>query len=123
MKTRFIQGLVMVALVVPFSGCPQAQQVSLGVWVFLLSDGNDIGVELLADGTVVPPNPIPPEANTSWSGLASWMQDRRTIMVTIEGAVDVLNLTGTVDTSTSIIDGTWETDVGGDSGTWTGTKL
>jgi len=127
MKTRSIQGLVIVALVVPFSSCPRTTQVSLGVWVFSTVTF-EVGVELLANGMVQTPSPLPSEANGSFptgsDNMTTWMQDDLTFTLTHVAGSDVYAYAGTVDSRTSIIDGTITQTVGGTfSGTWSGRKL
>jgi len=127
MKTRFIHGLVIVAMVVPFSSCPRTPEISPGVW--LLSTGTaEIGVELLANGMVQTPSPFPPEANASFpsgTGITMlWTQDGSTFTITHVAGTDVFVYNGTVNSSTSIIDGTMMQILGGTaSGTWTAMKL
>jgi len=120
MKIRFIQGLVIVALVVPFSSCPRTPQVALGVWTFDVASGTATtshAIELLSNGSTQTP-----AGTIGLVGTYFWEQDRATII--LEPTSPNPLYTGTVDSSTSIIDGTWETTAGGSSsGTWTGMKL
>lgn len=125
MKTRFIQGLVIVALVVPFSSCPGTPQVSLGVWIFDVKLGvntTSYAIELLDNGVGQTPDPVP-SGMSSFGGNKFWEQDGATFILEQNFGFDIV-YTGTVDSSTSIIDGTWEVTAGGsDSGTWTAMKL
>jgi len=123
MKTRFIQGLLIVALVVPFSSCPGIPQVMLGVWIFdvkLDVTTTSYAIELLDDGTTGNPDPLP-SGTTVLGGITFWKQDGATFI--LEQNFSTYNeYTGTVDSPMSIINGTWE-EFGGQSGTWSATKL
>lgn len=126
MKFRISQLLIIAVVLIPFSGCPRIPEISPGVWVFSTAD-DEIGVDLGVDGLVRTPNPFPPEANASFpfgTGLTLvWAQDGSTFTMTREVDSIVTRVyTGTVDSSTSIVDGTIQID-GSMSGTWTGMKL
>jgi len=124
MKARILSGLLLVALVVPLNSCPRTPEISPGVWL-LSTDDLEIGVELLANGIVQTPFPFPPEANASFltgSDITiSWTQDGSRFTLTIEVGSTVSTVYGgTVDSSTSIVDGTWLGAGGTMSSTWRG---
>jgi hypothetical protein len=123
MKTRFMQGLAIVALVVPFSSCPGIPQVTLGVWIFEVKfdvTTTSRAIELMDNGFGLNPDPLP-SGTTVFDGIKFWKQDGATFVLE-QSVATLFEYTGTVDSPTSIINGTWE-EFGGDSGTWTATKL
>ena len=129
-KFRISRALLVVALLVSLSSCPRTPQVELGVWIFEVNyDGAStsfIGAELGANGTLQTPNPLPPEAtsNRGFVDPVSWSQDGSTITL-LEDHITARDIvyTGTVESSTSIIDGIWTVVDTGQSGTWTAVKL
>jgi len=126
MKTRFIQGLVMVALVVPFSSCPGTPQVALGVWLVTLDSGSIVGIDLGAGGMAEALDTLPPGATGFFAGTLSWSQVGSTFtMEQVLSPQNIIAYTGTVNTRRSIIDGTsMQIAAGGASSTtWTAMKL
>ena len=127
MKTRIVPALLMAALLIPLSSCPRTPQVSLGVWLFNVEPGGVSGIELGPDGITQEPSPYPTLATAGpFIDTASWAQVGSTFTLTqMKNAdSDVFVYTGTVDSSTSIINGTWMQTVGGTlSGLWSGMKL
>jgi hypothetical protein len=92
----------------------------LGVWIFDVTSGTDTtshAIELLRNGSTQTP-----AGTIGLVGVYFWEQDGATIILEPISPPNPL-YTGTVDSSTSIIDGTWETTGGGSSGTWIGMKM
>lgn len=124
MKARFFGGLFVIALLVSFSGCPRGIVISKGVWLFTVDGDVFVGLTLGNGGMAETPNPLPLEAETNFNGTLSWAQNGSTFTLTQVSGSLIAEYTGTVDTSTSIINGTWMQIAGGSaSGTWFGEKL
>lgn len=122
MKSRMSHAVLLAALAVPLSGCP-IPAIALGTWLLTI-DTTKVGIILLDGGQTQEPIPLPPEADNVLNGTVTWEQNGRTITFTqVTGGITAV-YTGTVDTSTNIVDGTWMQTVGGSaSGTWVGEKL
>jgi hypothetical protein len=112
-------------------GCPGPSgppAVSLGTWLFTISEtGNPDShpaLILQSGGQTQDPMPMPPQADSSFSGTLTWMQNGSTFV--LDQVISVNNeieYTGTVQSSASM-SGTWMRTAGGvDSGTWSAVKL
>jgi hypothetical protein len=123
MKTRILSSLFLVVLLVSLSGCPNPA-ISKGVWLFTVDTDQFVGVEIGFGGMAQTPDPLPPEAETNFNGALSWVLNGSTFTLTQVSGGLIGEYTGTLDTSTSIINGTWMQTAGGSaSGTWFAEKL
>jgi hypothetical protein len=125
MRSNIGRALLLVALVVPLSGCP-VPGVSLGNWLFTFASGGLVGLDIRDAGQAQAPDPLPPEATSGFGGTLSWVQNGQTFtLMQVQGAVSA-EYTGTVDSRNRIIDGTWTQTFNGSpsaSGTWFAEKL
>jgi len=125
MRANIGRALLLVALVVPLSGCP-VQRVSLGIWLFTFSNGALTGLDIRNDGQAQAPDPLPPEATSGFGGTLAWVQDGQTFTLTQTQGIVSAEYVGTVDSRTSIVNGTWVQTVNGTTsagGTWFAEKL
>jgi len=122
MKMRIGRISLLITMLVALSGCP-LPSLALGNWLFTV-DGILVGVEIGSAGMAQTPNPLPPEADTNFNGTLSWVQNGSTFTLTqVTGGI-IGEYTGTIDSSTSITNGTWMQTAGGSaSGTWFAEKL
>jgi len=125
MKTRTIKALIVVALLIPLSGCPNATTFALGVWVFsLLPDGGLAEArttELLADGQTMDPAVLPAHTNITFVQPTTWSQMGSTFTLTqvLGGGSAIYVYAGTIYSDT-LMAGTFQQTVGGNfSGRWT----
>ena len=125
MKSRIYRMLLVVALLVPLSGCPTSSPdaVALGLWVVTIvrSDPHVFLISLIieAGGQTQEDPPSPPLGVTSTlTGDVTWVQNGSTIsLMQVDTALSFV-YTGAVHSSTSM-SGTWTQTSGGvASGTW-----
>lgn len=131
MKQGVFQPALAVMLATSMLGCPGPSgppAISLGTWLFTISEtGNPDShpaLILQSGGQTQDPMPMPPQADSSFSGTLTWMQNGSTfVLVQVISVNNEIEYTGTVQSSTSM-SGTWMRTAGGvDSGTWSAVKL
>ena len=128
MKYRFCRISLLITFLIVLSGCP-GPRVSQGTWLFTVTDGIEsavVGVDIRIAGQAQAPDPLPLEADFGYGGTLSWAQNGQTFTLTRVQNTLTAEYIGTVDSSTSIIDGTWMDTVDGvpeKSGTWFAEKL
>lgn len=129
MKHYALGLLVLVAMVLPLSGCPTAPPaIAIGTWLFTVSETGEPdqhpALVLLNGGQTQDPVPMPPQADSSFSGTSTWLQNGSSFVLNqVIGVNNELQYSGTVQSSTSM-SGTWMRTAGGiDSGTWSAVKL
>lgn len=107
MKSRLLKVFVLVAIAVPFSGCPLAPSIRLGVWLLHVGGNSVTAVRLLADGQTDFVNPPPPEVVFPiLVGTWTWEQNGGQIVMvntaTGTGGTSVTTFTGEVLSETKV---------------------
>ena len=124
-----IRSVAILAVVVAMTGCPSGPPtLAIGTWLFTISEtgmaDQHPSLTLLAGGQTQEPMPMPPQADSTFSGTLTWQQNGSSFVLNqVISVNNELQYAGTVQTSTSM-SGTWMRTAGGiDSGTWSATRL
>jgi hypothetical protein len=134
-KSRICRALLVVALLVPLSGCPTSGSFTLGLWLFsIMPDSTPDHLRalvFLADGQTMHPSSPPPQTSNGFARVVTWSQRRSTITLTQDISFNpsdgsgpfVIIYSGTVDSDT-LMSGTYQMTVGGNAtGTWSAQLL
>ncbi len=121
MKSYFCRVLILIALVVPLSGCP-IPVLALGVWSIALGfKGTDeelqVAIQILENGQTKDPDPLPAGADTTFKGTVTWMQDGRDVLLIEDFMTHTVNYFGTVQSSGQM-SGDWVDNSNQDTGSW-----
>jgi len=131
MNQGVVQAAVAAVFAVSTMGCPGPSgppAIALGTWLFTISETGTPDTQpaliLQNGGQTQDPMPMPPQADSSFSGTLTWMQNGSTFVSNqVISVNNEIEYTGTVQSSTSM-SGTWMRTAGGvDSGTWSAVKL
>lgn len=109
MRNPLFRFVCLIALLMPMSGCPAGNPLTLGIWLVHFNNGNTYtGIEFFANGEIEEFNsgPFPIGASSWFEGFLTWEQRGNKVTITQDISGTLYTFNGTLQNST-FMSGMW----------------